>query len=102
MGEQAKFIVHKNIIYGACCNKTRQSEHSVMWHKWEADDDVAVKLTNVTDDVLKSNNGTHSLVMDLLILMLTLLYQKVRNINYNRINIGLPLYKNNIYEINLH
>jgi len=70
--------------------------------KWEADDDVAVKLTNVTDDVLKSNNGTHSLVMDLLILMLTLLYQKVRNINYNRINIGLPLYKNNIYEINLH
>ena len=32
--------------------------------------------------------------MDLLILMFTLSYQKVRNINHNVINIGLPLYKN--------
>ena len=47
---------------GADCNKTRQSEHSIMWHKWEADDDVAVKLTSVTDDVLKSNNGAHSYI----------------------------------------
>ena len=39
--------------YGACCNKTRQSEHLIMWHKWEAGYDVAVKLTRVTDDVLK-------------------------------------------------
>ena len=28
-----------------------------MGHKWEADYDVAVKLTSVIDDVLKSNNG---------------------------------------------
>jgi hypothetical protein len=48
------------LLYGACCNKTRQSEHLIMWHKWEADYDVAVKLTSVTDDVLKSNNGAHS------------------------------------------
>ena len=27
-----------------------------MWHKCEADYDVAVKLISVTDDVLKSNN----------------------------------------------
>ena len=32
--------------------------------------------------------------MDLLILMFTLSYQNVMNINHNRINIGLPLYKN--------
>ena len=44
------------------CNKTRQSEHFIMWHKWEADYDVAVKLTSVTDDVLKSNNGAYGLV----------------------------------------
>ena len=50
----------KKGIYGACCNKTRQSEHFIMWHKWEADYDVAVKLISVTDDVLKSNNGAHS------------------------------------------
>jgi hypothetical protein len=31
-----------------------------MWHKWEADYDVAVKLTSVTDDVLRSNNDAHS------------------------------------------
>src|SRR5205085_948664 len=30
--------------------------------------------------------------MDLLILMFTLSYQNVMNINHNRINIGLPLY----------
>ena len=34
--------------------------------------------------------------MDLLILMFTLSYQNVININHNRINIGLPLYKKNI------
>src|SRR3954454_4189887 len=32
--------------------------------------------------------------MDLLILMFTLSYQNVMNINHNRINIGLSLYKN--------
>ena len=31
--------------------------------------------------------------MDLLILIFTLLYQNVMNINHNRINIGLSLYK---------
>ena len=42
--------------------------------------------------------------MDLLNLMFPISYQNVMNINYyyNVINIGLPLYKNNIYEINLH
>ena len=50
----------QNVTILANCNKTRQSEHSIMWHKWEADYDVAVKLTSVTDDVLKSNNGAHS------------------------------------------
>ena len=34
--------------------------------------------------------------MDLLILMFTLSYQNVMNINHNRINIGLSLYKKNI------
>ena len=32
--------------------------------------------------------------MDLLILMFTLLYQNVMNMNHNMINIGLSLYKN--------
>src|SRR6185369_14324184 len=32
--------------------------------------------------------------MDLLILMFTLSYQNVMNINHNKINIGLSLYKN--------
>ena len=39
-------------LNGADCNKTRQSEHFIMWHKWEADDDVAVKLTSVTGKVI--------------------------------------------------
>ena len=62
----SKFTIKRGIgkksLYGACCNKTRQSEHSIMWHKWgvDYDYDVAVKLTSVTDDFLKSNNGAHS------------------------------------------
>jgi hypothetical protein len=40
---------------------------------------VAVKLTSATDDVF---------------LILTLSYQNVMNINHNRSNIGLSLYKN--------
>ena len=63
---------------------------------------MAVKLINVTDDILKSNNSAHSHLMDLLILIFILSYQNVMNINHNMINIGLSLYKNKVYEINLH
>ncbi len=31
-----------------------------MWYEWEADCDMAVKLINVTDDILKSNNDAYS------------------------------------------
>ena len=31
-----------------------------MWYEWEADRDMAVKLINVTDDILKSNNDAYS------------------------------------------
>src|SRR6185312_13462279 len=49
-------------------------------------------LTNI-NDVLKVI-WCSFITYDLLILMLTLSYQNVRNINHNRSNIGLSLYKN--------
>ncbi|CAG8581107.1 11401_t:CDS:2, partial [Funneliformis mosseae] len=32
-------------------------EYLIMRYKWEADYDVTVKVTSVTDNVLKSKNG---------------------------------------------
>ena len=76
-----------SVIWG----RLQQNQTKWTFYKWGADYDVVVKLTSVTDDVLKSNNGAHSQLMDLLILMFTLSYQNVMNINHNMINIGLSL-----------
>ena len=40
----------------------QQNQTKWTFYNWRADYDVAVKLTSMTDDVLKSNNGAYGLV----------------------------------------
>jgi len=53
-------MVEQNIENDNIWGMLQQNQTKWTFYKWGADYDVAVKLTSMTDDVLKSNNGAYS------------------------------------------
>jgi len=56
------YTTHINSCVTIIWGMLQQNQTKWTFYKWEAGYDVAVKLTRVNDDILKSNNGAHGLV----------------------------------------